>query len=106
MLVRGGKGSPLAFLLNFAHGVNMSFIYIVSASVVGPSSELIVKMIEAKNKSDAKSIFEAYLVSRFDAAEHVIKDMIVSSLPELIQERLSINSDVKKVADALALLSN
>lgn len=83
----------------------MSLIYIVSATVKGQKSELIVKLVEAKSKVDATSIFESYLVSKFDSINLMIECLTVNALPDLIQERLSINGDLKKVNDALSQLN-
>lgn len=83
----------------------MSLIYIVSATIKGQESELMVKLVEAKIKVDAASIFESYLVSKFDSAKLIIERLTVNALPDLIQERLSINGDLKKASDALALLT-
>lgn len=82
----------------------MSLIYIVSATVEGQESALIVKIVEAKSKVDATSIFESYLVSKFDSINLMIDCLTVIALPDLIQERLSINGDLKKVSDALSQL--
>jgi hypothetical protein len=84
---------------------HMSLIYIVSATIKGQESEPMVKLVEAKNKVDAASIFESYLVSKFDSAKLIIERLTVNALPDLIQERLSINGDLKKASDALALLT-
>lgn len=83
----------------------MNLIYIVSATVKCQESELIVKLIEAKSKGDATSIFESYLVSKFDSTNLMIDSLTVNALPDLIQERLSINGDLKKVSDALSQLN-